>query len=61
MNMKDYVKGLKYCPPQPTSPRPGQGAPNVPAAVVNPPKSVVGVERSIPKATVTVPRSKIGA
>lgn len=61
--MKDYVKGLKCCPPKSGGARPGDGAPNVPAAVTHPPTSVVGLSSSdsIPKATVTVPRSKVGA
>ena len=60
--MKDYVKGLKYCPPQPSGPRPGHGPPQVPGAVVNPPKSVVSTPSptQIPKAVVTPPRSKVG-
>jgi phosphoglucomutase len=41
---KDYIKGLKYSPPQ-GGPRPGSQTRQVsiPAAVANPPTSKVGI------------------
>ena len=42
---KTYMQALKYCPPQPTGPRPGNGQPtNIPKAVANPPVSKVGLK-----------------
>jgi hypothetical protein len=41
---KDYIKGLKYCPPPASGPRPADAQVHIPAAVANPPKSKVGIK-----------------